>query len=336
MKLPQIYQNFYLRNIAVLLFFIMIIFSCTYNDFYINSEFRSKGAILLLNKICSAIVPIYVFMTVSNTLLVKRLFLDKKYGLFLPAMIIYWFCGHLFFVWYFIIVGLGDFKILSTVSILTNGTGIYFLHIWILKNIAEGRKEMINVESELSFLKQQLNPHFLLNAMNNLYGESLSEPENVPARILNLSDMLRYQIEATKKNLVPLSEEIGFLKRYIEYYTFRNERLQVFQKYGEQLGTLRIPPLFFLPLVENAIKFSSETSKPLIVLNLHIDEKKLSFSTQNNYLQSGSRLDGTGIGIENLKRRLEVYGLKHELKCTREDDVYNVKLLIWGLSTVAL
>lgn len=337
MKLPAIYQNFFLRNLAMLLFFIMIVFSCAYKYIYTNLENNFKGAILLLINICTAIVPIYILMTISNTLVVKKLFLRKKYPLFVLTFIIYWFFAHFILLWYFgKSVDVFNYNVISTISALAHGTGIYFLHIWILKNIAESRKEVINFESELSFLKQQLNPHFLLNAMNNLYGESLSEPENVPFRILNLSHMLRYQIEASKKDLVPLTEEIEFLKRYIEYYSFQNERLKVIQKYGRELGTLKVPPLFFLPLVENAIKFSSETAKPIIFLDLNFDEEKLTFSLRNNYLVTGSRLYGTGIGIENLKRRLEVYDIRHKLLHTKEEDMYNVNFLIWELSTAAL
>jgi len=147
--------------------------------------------------------------------------------------------------------------------------------------------------------------------------------------------MLRYQIEATKRNLVPLHEEVEFIKRYIEYYAFRNNRLQVEQQFQDISDDIRIPPLFLLPLVENAIKFSGETEKPAISLTLSVGCNQLTFAIQNNFLIEGSRLDGTGIGIENLQRRLEVYGLNHELVYGKKKDLFNAKLKIWGLSTVA-
>ena len=147
--------------------------------------------------------------------------------------------------------------------------------------------------------------------------------------------MLRYQIEATKKDYVLVAEEIGFIKKYIEYYTFRNDRLNVTQNYTGDFNNIDIPPLFFLPLVENAVKFSAETAEPFISLDLKVKSRHLSFTLKNNYLESGSRLSGTGIGIENLKRRLEVYGLKHELSCKREKNTFSVKLNIWDLPIVA-
>jgi len=150
---------------------------------------------------------------------------------------------------------------------------------------------------------------------------------------LNLSDMLRYQIEATKKDYVLVDEELDFIKKYIDYYSFRNERLTITQNYEGTFDNIEIPPLFFLPLVENAVKFSAEMPEPFINVDLKVKCQNLSFTIKNNYLDSGSRLSSTGIGIENLKRRLEVYGLKHELSCKKEKNTFVVKLNIWHLPT---
>ncbi len=169
--------------------------------------------------------------------------------------------------------------------------------------------------------------------MNNLYGESLTEPQKLPDRILNLSDMLRYQIEATKKDHVLLNEEIDFVKKYIEYHTFRNERLDFKQNYDGTFDKIEIPPLFFLPLVENAIKFSGETAEPYIILDLKLKCRNLSFILKNNCLEDESKLSSTGIGIENLKRRLEIHGLKHEFKFKKEKNTFSLTLNIWNLPT---
>ncbi|KGO86191.1 histidine kinase [Flavobacterium rivuli WB 3.3-2 = DSM 21788] len=336
MNILKIYQNFFLRNVILIIVFLSVIFSCVYNDFYSQIHKVHIGWFKLLFTICIGIFPFYIAIIFSNMVLIKELFLKKKYASFIVMFILFW-CSFYFIVcYYFDYFDLGKFTALKLVTVASNGTGIYFIHLWILRNISKGQKDILNFEAELSFLKQQLNPHFLLNAMNNLYGESLSEPENVPDRILNLADMLRYQIEATKKNLVPLNEEVNFIKRYVEYYTFRNEKLEVNQSFEGAIDAIEIPPLFFLPLVENAVKFSGEVPLPIIKMHLNINKRKLSFSLQNNFLVSGSRLTGTGIGIENLKRRLEVYGLKHELIATKQDNMYTIKLNIWELPTAAL
>lgn len=273
----------------------------------------------------------YFGITFSNLLILKNFLFKQKIRLFWLLFLTFWTGYYIFMSYYFDYAGLGRIKTLSIISLIFNGTFLYILHALAMKKFSQTDKDIINFKSELSFLKQQLNPHFLLNAMNNLYGESLSEPEKLPGRILNLSDLLRYQIEATKKDFVFVAEEIDFIKKYIEYYTFRNERLSVTQNYEGTFDSIEIPPLFFLPLVENAVKFSGETSNPFIVIDLKVKNQNLSFTLKNNYLETGSRLSSTGIGIENLKRRLEVYGLRHELTCKKENNTFSVTLNIWHL-----
>lgn len=329
MTILKIYQNFFLRNLIVNTLVIGIIFVCIYDEM----NHYKKDSTILLQNICLGYLPMYLGVTISNVFIINKLLLRKKYRIFWVVFIIYWICLYNVMIDYFYYAGLGKMKTLSIISLLFNGTCLYFLHLGIMKKVSQTDKDIINFKSELSFLKQQLNPHFLLNAMNNLYGESLSEPEKLPDRILNLSDMLRYQIEATKKDYVLVDDELDFIKKYIDYYSFRSERLSVTQKYEGAFDNIEIPPLFFLPLVENAVKFSGETTEPFINIDLKVKHQHLSFTIKNNYLDSGSRLSSTGIGIENLKRRLEVYGLKHELNCKKEKNIFTVKLNIWHLPT---
>ncbi len=323
----KIYQNFFLRNLIVNTIVIGIIFACIYDEI----NYSGKDCFILLYNICLGYIPMYFGITFSNLLILKNFLFKQKIRLFWLLFLTFWTGYYIFMSYYFDYAGLGRIKTLSIISLIFNGTFLYILHALAMKKFSQTDKDIINFKSELSFLKQQLNPHFLLNAMNNLYGESLSEPEKLPGRILNLSDLLRYQIEATKKDFVFVAEEIDFIKKYIEYYTFRNERLSVTQNYEGTFDSIEIPPLFFLPLVENAVKFSGETSNPFIVIDLKVKNQNLSFTLKNNYLETGSRLSSTGIGIENLKRRLEVYGLRHELTCKKENNTFSVTLNIWHL-----
>jgi hypothetical protein len=329
MKMLKVYQNFFLRNLIVHTFIFLVILACVYDEIRLDGHSWSY----MISKITVGYFPCIVWITIFNLLIIKRFLFKKKVKIFFVLFATYWTGFYFFMNWFFPLVGLGNFKTLQILSLIINGMFFYFIHVVITKKIIDTDKDIMNFKSELLFLKQQLNPHFLLNAMNNLYGESLAEPDKVPDRILNLSDMLRYQIEATKKDYVLVSQEIDFIKKYIEYYTFRNERLKVTQNYDGDFNTIDIPPLFFLPLVENAVKFSGETAEPFILMDLKVKSRHLSFTLKNNYLESGSRLSGTGIGIENLKRRLEVYGFKHELNCKREKNTFTVKLNIWDLPT---
>lgn len=332
MTILKIYQNFFLRNLIVHTFIVIVIFACVYDEIRLGGHDFGY----MISMICVGYFPCIVWVTIFNLFIIKPFLFKKKLKIFLILFVAYWTSFYYFMNWFFPLVGLGNFKTLQILSLIINGMFFYFIHVVITKKIMDADKDIMNFKSELSFLKQQLNPHFLLNAMNNLYGESLSEPDKVPDRILNLSDMLRYQIEATKKDYVLVEEEIAFVKKYIEYYTFRNERLNVSQKFDGTFDEIEIPPLFFLPLVENAVKFSAETAEPFIFLDLKVKCQNLCFTIKNNYLDSGSRLSSTGIGIENLKRRLEVYGLKHDLSCKKEKNMFVVKLSIWHLPTAVL
>lgn len=332
MKILKIYQNFFLRNIIVNTFIVLIILACVYDEIKLDGHDWSY----MLSKIAVGYLPCIIWVTIFNIFIIRPFLFKKKLKTFFTLFVIYWTSFYFFMNWFFPLVGLGNFKTLQILSLIINGMFFYFIHVVITKKITDADKDIMNFKSELSFLKQQLNPHFLLNAMNNLYGESLSDPDKLPDRILNLSDMLRYQIEATKKDYVFLEEEIAFIKKYIEYYTFQNERLVVTQQYEGDFDSIDIPPLFFLPLVENAVKFSAETPKPFINVDLKVKCNQLTFTLKNNYLESGSRLSSTGIGIENLKRRLEVYGLRHELNCKKEKNIFIVKLKIWHLPTAVL
>ncbi len=329
MKILKIYQNFLLRNIILNTIIFGVIFVCVYDE----TKFEKDNWIYVFTKICLGYFPCIIWITCFNLFIVKPFLLKKKYEIFFLLLFVYWISFYFFMSWFFPITGLGKFRTLSILSLVVNGIVFYFLHIVITKKVSQTDKDIINFKSELSFLKQQLNPHFLLNAMNNLYGESLAEPDKLPDRILNLSEMLRYQIEATKKDYILLNEEITFIKKYLEYYTFRNERLVITQNYEGSFDEIEIPPLFFLPLVENAVKFSGETEAPFIIADLKMKYRNLSFTLKNNFLETGSRLSSTGIGIENLKRRLEVYGLKHELSCKKEKNTFIIQLKIWNLPT---
>lgn len=332
MKILKIYQNFFLRNLIVNTFIILVIVACVYDE--IKLDGHDWGYIM--SKIAVGYLPCIIWVTIFNVFIIRPFLFKKRLKVFFILFALYWTSFYFFMNWFFPLVGLGNFKTLQILSLIINGMFFYFIHVVITKKIMDADKDIMNFKSELSFLKQQLNPHFLLNAMNNLYGESLSDPDKLPDRILYLSDMLRYQIEATKKDYVFLEEEIAFIKKYIEYYTFQNERLEVTQHFEGDYDSIDIPPLFFLPLVENAVKFSAETPKPFINVDLKVKCNQLSFTLKNNYLESGSRLSSTGIGIENLKRRLEVYGLRHELNCKKEKNIFIVKLKIWHLPTAVL
>ena len=282
---------------------------------------------------------VYGLVLVNNLFLIRPFLLyQKKYNLFFIGFTLLW-------SFFLVVAKITHYIMGETISIFNDimgiimisliGSGIYFIHQWILQNIFKTQIKLLNTEAELSLLKQQMNPHFLLNAMNNLYGDALMAPETLPDKILKLSELLRYQIEATKKDFISLSEEMHFIEQYLGYHTYRSHNLSVKEEHNGSGNDLKVPPLFFMPLVENAVKFTLETARPDIRISWTFRKNHMTFYITNNYNEDGS-VSGTGTGIENLKRRLEVSMIRHTLTLQKENGIFNSELKLWNLPLNAL
>ncbi|HMG14015.1 MAG TPA: histidine kinase [Saprospiraceae bacterium] len=217
--------------------------------------------------------------------------------------------------------------LISTIFIYVVGLGFYFMHKNILeKNILSGQ-QLLEKEEEIRYLKAQLNPHFLFNAMNNLYGTSLSKPDEISERILELSELLRYQIESSQKESILIRDEINYLDKYINYELNRNHKLKIDFKKEGNFGKLKFAPLLLMPFIENAIKFSSETKEPSIKIDIALVDKSIDFKLLNNYSRVGTKKKGTNIGLINTKKRLElIYRNKYCLLITDQNGLYDVYL----------
>ena len=190
-------------------------------------------------------------------------------------------------------------------------TGIRVINQW-LRSEAHN-KEIANekLKAELSFLKAQINPHFLFNTLNNIYALATAQSEHTAAAVMKLSSIMRYVLTEARNDLVPLEKEIQFTSHYIELQKMRlTDKTSIeFSVRGEPLGR-QIAPLLLLPFVENAFKYGISTRErsPINIL-LEIKDNSLYFSICNqkhpNTLLRVS--DNTGIGISNTKRRLDLF-----------------------------
>ncbi len=189
-----------------------------------------------------------------------------------------------------------------------------------------------NLKAELSNLKNQINPHFLFNAFNNLYVSSKTTPNKVPNMILDLSDLMRYQLDECNKEKVILDNEINYIRSFINIEKARKEAANIeFISEGNTNG-IRVEPLLFIPLIENAFKHGlSKLDKEgyvFITLSTH-NKNKLHLTVINNkpVSKSVATKKRAGIGLENLKRRLELaYPDKHTLIIVDNEDVFTAKL----------
>jgi len=201
-----------------------------------------------------------------------------------------------------------------------------------LRQTEQRAREIENAQlrTELSFLHAQINPHFLFNSLNTIYSLALKKSDSAPTAVLKLSHLLRYVIDDANKEHVSLEQEVNYLNNYIELQKLRStSSLIVSFKVAGNISSTQIAPLLLLPFVENAFKYgiSNQEQSPIDIL-LEKTESELTFSAQNRKFEQGEK-DSTGIGINNVKRRLELlYPHKHLLQIQDKDDTYFIKLTI--------
>lgn len=184
------------------------------------------------------------------------------------------------------------------------------------------------VQLELNFLKAQVNPHFLFNTLNNLYGSILKERTEQSAEIVTrLSNFMRYSLQNADRKSIQLNEEIDLINNYIELEKIRMNSTTVSFKCEIKNKLHEIPPLLFIPLLENAFKYTKDKPEAQISITLEEHEDKLHFSIQNNY--NAERLPGKigGFGLSNLKKRLDLYYPgKHTLETSKTDSQFCAEL----------
>lgn len=187
-------------------------------------------------------------------------------------------------------------------------------------------------ESQLQFLKSQINPHFLFNNLNNLYAHAIENSPKTPKIILELSSVLRYMLYETKTPFVPLKKEIEQVKHFININELQiEERGEVALKTTNIRADYQIAPLILIVFIENAFKHSTASLSDKIVIDIQItltEDGILEFYCKNNHqLESNTENLSKGIGLENVRKRLELlYPDVHELSIFHDENWYEVKL----------
>jgi two-component system, LytTR family, sensor histidine kinase AlgZ len=188
-----------------------------------------------------------------------------------------------------------------------------------------------NKKASLMHLQSQINPHFLFNSLNNLYGLIDKDTHKAKAMVLRLSDMMRYGLYEGQKERVALEKETEYINAYIELHKARyHKRIDIqFTVQIQQKGITILPLLLIVP-VENAFKHGVENLQEGAYVNIHLiaSSNSLTFVVENNF----DRVDRScepGIGLKNLKQRLElVYPNSHLLTISETHEIYTVQLII--------
>jgi len=187
------------------------------------------------------------------------------------------------------------------------------------------------LETELKFLRNQTNPHFLFNTLNNIYGLARRKSDDTAEIVLKLSKLLRFMIYESKKEFISIAEEIKMLDDYLELEKIRyNDRLTITFRKEIDDKAQQITPLLLLPLIENAFKHGASESRfdSFIHIDMKLLNSNLTFEIENNKEDGSPDKTTYNIGLGNLKRQLELIYKEHDLQVENDHNIFKVHLSI--------
>ena len=225
------------------------------------------------------------------------------------------------------------------------GTGVFIYGLIILtyylfdsltnlseKNAKEARLESLIRETELKMLRSQINPHFLFNSLNSISSLTITDPEKARDMVVKLSEFMRYALSRKDEQPVTLRHELENLRLYLDIEKVRfGDKLITEELIDDKCLEFKIPVMLLQPLYENAVKHGvyESTESVKITTTAKIIDQFIEISIINDYDPESSQKRGTGTGLLNVTRRLELfYNNKASFKTTKENGIYSVKLYI--------
>jgi hypothetical protein len=326
------------------LLFWALLFAAWYFFRYQDYSSRALAARITVLKVADLAFMVYI----TNYLLIPQLLYKKKYVWFALTFIVFVFSSSVGKMWLegqmlhrpdlFSLFN-GHFKIRFYDNVIPHfllvSTGAAFKllldHARAQRRLGQMAKE--KAEAELNFLKSQINPHFLFNSLNSVY--FLIDKENPGARqaLHKFSDMLRYQLYECNDDKIPIEKEISYLQDYVDLQKLRREAHDEVEFHcTTNVKGFLIEPLLLMPFVENSFKHLSHFGngrKNLVKIDADKVNGEFHFSVTNTIEYNSTKNPVGGIGLKNVKRRLELlYDKKHELMVKESDDVFRVDLKI--------
>ncbi len=223
---------------------------------------------------------------------------------------------------------INTFSGILTIGFVTAGSAAIslFTH-WLRYNLRIDELESTTLQSELTFLKNQINPHFLFNMLNNANILVKDAPDEASQILEKLDNLLRYQLNDSTRREVFLTADIQFLTSFLELEKVRRDHFEytIFQE--GNMENICIPPLLFIPFVENAVKHNLDSDNLSYVhLYFSVHNKQLTFRCENSKPRVPVKREG-GIGLANVKRRLDLlYESRYTLQIEDKETTYNVNL----------
>lgn len=300
----------------------------------VTEAYEDIWVILLPFAIDAAMVYLNLYILIPQFLLKGKLWIYALLTLFSLALVsveqyaIFDFgCGDCS-VWEDVLFNI----LMPTLTLLGTAIAVKMFKIYLQSQYRLKDLETTNLKTELSYLKNQINPHFLFNALNNIYVLSRKRPDEAPEAILLLSDLLRYQLYDCVQEKVALKDEIEYLKNYLKLDELRKTNTRIdFDVQGEVNGKT-VAPFLFLPFVENAVKHGMDSNgESYISISFDVSEQEIYFRVANSKPQQAYEKEVGGIGLVNVQRRLDlIYSDKYKLDIRDEAELYVVDLYLLG------
>jgi len=324
--------------------FWLMLFGAWY--YFRHEDFESDELAVRITAI--KVIDLAILVYITNLVLIPKLLYRKKYTAFIIIYIVMIFGSSLFKVNLIgHMVEKGDFvmwdnfkariydNVIPHILLVSTGAAFKLLIDYAKAQRRMGEMAKEKAEAELNFLKSQINPHFLFNSLNSVY--FLIDKDNIDARqaLHKFSDMLRYQLYELKGEKISIEKEITYLRDYVDLQRLRRDENCIVQFHcSPDVEGFSIEPLLLIPFVENSFKHLSHYSKGRtneinIDINRSNGEMKFSVSNTTEGRQMQELKKDGGIGLGNVKRRLELlYPDTHTLNIEQKDGWYGVELII--------
>lgn len=317
MRWGSFFNDYWYSFKSNLVEFPLHVFSSYFTIYYLFPKFiLTKKYFLFLFFLLLTIVVVYLGIIGFNWWLVTKNIWPEANGIQEP-----------FTLNHFMAVAVGEVYVIAFVSVIKMTLD------WMFEKRKNDRLTKIQLQTELDFLKSQIQPHFYFNTLNSLYALTLEKSDLAPNLVLKLSDIMQYVLYDVRTSKIKLFDEIAYIQNYIDLERIRfGERVAATSYISGDIEEISVPPLLFLPFIENCFKHGTQGNHN-IELSIHfknIDNKTLLFSVVNTFQEEDEPAESKGgIGMKNVQRRLDIlYQDRYKLKITQKKSKFKVQLSI--------
>jgi sensor histidine kinase YesM len=331
-------------------FFNLVLWICSFVLFLVifteDGQPKTIDFIYTGSFLSTLIVPVLINFYILIPLLLKKekhlvYVLAFVFNVILFAQLNIWFFEYFIdfvFPEYYFISYHSNITLVTIFGVFLMMTTLIKLSVdWFYLNRNENRELKIRnqqIQTQLSALRSQINPHFLFNSLNVIYALAIENKNETKDAIVQLSDILRYVIYDSNTQLVALKDEVTLLKNYIAFQKFRQLQTDnITFKITIENENFQIYPMLLLPLIENSFKYGikGDINHTFIKIDLTQKDNTFTFDIINNFNEGPLANNGhSGVGLENIRKNLDiVYPMRHEFNITKTKDTFRVTLTLY-------